>query len=442
MTQVEHSRLVCAGCGAEAIEPYSFRCPRATTDDVDHVLSRALDLGSLHFPDGDDPNPFVRYRTLLRSYHVARAYGMADAQFVTLARDFNDAVAHVDGRGFTLTPFARDPWLSDALGFTSQGGLWVKDETGNVSGSHKGRHLAGIMLYLLVIERLGLVQPPLPPLAIASCGNAALAAAVVARAAERRLLVFIPTDAPASIVERLHALGACVNVCTRAPGIGGDPCYHAFREAVSRGALPFCCQGNENGLTIEGGETLGYEVLSQLRGRRLDRFVIQAGGGALASAVIQSFTEGVALGATPRLPRFDVVQTAGAFPLKRAYDLVSRRASSSPGDSLRYAAAHRGAFMWPWETPPRSIAHGILDDETYDWHAVVEGMFASGGSPIVVTDDELCAAHDLAAAAPRRAIEADHTGTAGLAGVMQLAAARAIHPDERVAVIFSGARRD
>ena len=38
----------------------------------------------------------------------------------------------------------------------------------------------GIMIYLQVLERIGLVRPPLPTLAIASCGNAALAAAVVA----------------------------------------------------------------------------------------------------------------------------------------------------------------------------------------------------------------------------------------------------------------------
>ena len=23
--------------------------------------------------------------------------------------------------------------------------------------------------------------------------------------------------------------------------------------------------------------------------------------------------------------------------------------------------------MWAWETTPASVAHGILDDETYDW---------------------------------------------------------------------------
>ena len=49
---------------------------------------------------------------------------------------------------------ARQPTLAAALGLA--GDLWIKDETVNVSGSHKGRHLMGAMLYLRVLERSGL----------------------------------------------------------------------------------------------------------------------------------------------------------------------------------------------------------------------------------------------------------------------------------------------
>ena len=45
--------------------------------------------------------------------------------------------------------------------------------------------------------------------------------------------------------------------------------------------------------------------------------------------------------------------------------------------------------MWPWEDEPRSIAHGILDDETYDWLAVVEGLLRSGGGALVVDEETL-----------------------------------------------------
>ena len=39
-------------------------------------------------------------------------------------------------------------------------------------------------------------------------------------------------------------------------------------------------------------------------------------------------------------------------------------------------ASHRSQFMWPWEEPPHSVASGILDDETYDWLAILRGVAA------------------------------------------------------------------
>jgi threonine synthase len=192
----------------------------------------------------------------------------------------------------------------------------------------------------------------------------------------------------------------------------------------------------------------------------LDRVVMQVGGGALASAVIQSFTEAVALGISPRLPRFHTVQTRGAFPLTRAHDRVVERILRAPDApeapdvasgfsrtagahvvqrELHYAATHRSEFMWPWEDEPRSIAHGILDDETYDWFAIVTGLLASGGGPVVVDERLLVDAYNLARDAT--GINVDHTGAAGLAGLLALVREGAIAPRENVAVIFSGVQR-
>ena len=100
----------------------------------------------------------------------------------------------------------------------------MKDETGNVSGSHKARHLFGVLLYLEVAERLGLADPRAAELAIASCGNAALAAAVVAAAGGRALRVFVPRRRRPVVLERLEELGARVVACAadgaaRRPGL-------------------------------------------------------------------------------------------------------------------------------------------------------------------------------------------------------------------------------
>ena len=271
------------------------------------------------------------------------------------------------------------------------------------------------------------------------------AAPAAARAGDRRLRVFVPVDADPVVLRGLRDLGADVVTCERSADTVGDPAYARLRAALAAGAVPFTCQGNENGLVIEGGETLAYEMASALRddGIALDHLVVQVGGGALATACIQGFDEAVELGALERLPRFHTVQTTGGHPLERAYGRVRAELGPHPSrsdvhEALHRAAAHRSAYMWPWETEPRSIATGILDDETYDWRAVVDGMLVTGGRPLVVSEERLARAHELGHAA---GYAVDPTGSSGLAGLLELVARGDVGPDDRVGVLFTGVDR-
>jgi len=441
------SAIRCTACGyvARPDDPFPFRCPGAGKGDADHVLTRVLGPEGMRFPSGGEANPYLRYRALMHSHHVATARGMSDAGYVDLVGSLDESVAAVAGGGFRATPFFRSPELSEALGFSASGGVWVKDETGNVAGSHKGRHLMGVLVHLAVMEECGLLDAGhRRDLAIASCGNAALAAAVLARAGRWRLTVFVPPEPDAGVVDRLRDLAATVVTCPREDGELGDPAYLRLREELDRGALPFTTQGPENGLAIEGGQTLGYELVTDLGGAGLDHLVIQVGGGALASSCVGALREAAELGALGRLPRVHTVQACGAHPLERAYARVRALLPEEPDpDSVRRtvarAAAHRSAFMQAWETPAVSVATGILDDETYDWRAVVEGMLLTGGRPLVVSEIALTRAHALAVAAT--GIEVDHTGSSGLAGVPELRRSGEIGDDERVAVLFTGRQR-
>jgi len=224
-------------------------------------------------------------------------------------------------------------------------------------------------------------------------------------------------------------------------------------------------------LTIEGGKTLGYEMVSVLAEERhlLDRVFVQVGGGALASAVIQAFQDAVRLGVLARLPRIHAVQTRAVQPLARAYDGVADRivdrivqehgrrpappdgareradlilaSAASPlvEEELRDAVTHRSEFMWPWEQEPRSVAGGIIDDETYDWAAVVRGMIMTGGYPVAVSEETLLEANGLARSAT--GINVDPTGSAGLAGLLELKRKQEVGAEERVAVLFTGVQR-
>ena len=433
----------CAGCGyaAPGDRPVPLRCPQtAPDDDIDHVMGRVLDTTRLSFPAGFEANPFARFRTLLHSYHLAVAHGWSDSRYVELVERLDAAVAAIDGRGFRVTPFERQAALSERLGFAHDGGVLVKDETGNVSGSHKARHLMATLLELEVADAIeGRTGQP-PRLAIASCGNAALAAAVVAAAAGRDLDVFIPPDASPVIVTRLEELGAHLTVCERTAGIAGDPTVVQLREALEGGAVAFTCQGNENGLAVEGGLTLAWELATELAatGTRLDRLFVQVGGGALASACVQGLDEARRLGGTDANPAIHPVQAATVAPLARAYERLAHRLDDDAPSplNLTWAARHRSAFMWPWETEPHGVASGILDDETYDWLAVVRGTIASGGSPVVVDEATLLEANEMAR--QTTGIDVDPTGTAGLAGLLDLRRRALVAAHETVAVMFTG----
>ena len=415
---------------------------------------------------------------------VATAIGELDA-----------AVAAVEGHGFEPTPFAPAPELAGAAGI-GDAELWVKDETGNVSGSHKARHLFGVAL----AHRLGDSGDDgrgAAPYAIASCGNAALAAAVVARAVGRPIDVFVPTWANEAVVDRITELGGRVVRCERQPGVPGDPAHHAMLAAVEAGAVPFSCQGTETPATIDGGRTLAWEMVDALvehdggAPARLDRLFVQVGGGALATAVVTGLAAAVERGDLARLPVVHAVQPQGNHPLVRAWDtlalesLTPERAPNTRDRSyfldriVRAQAVPEGAmdngrragmaeaagalggarllesverlrydperYMRVWEKEPVSYASGILDDITYDWIEIVEAMLASGGWPLVASEDDFQRAHRLAH--QHTGIDVCPTGASGLGGLLALIAAASgggstgVSPGERVAVLFTGRMR-
>jgi threonine dehydratase len=425
---------VCAVCNAhvDIATAFTWRCPNATDTDRHHALQLVQAIAPLR--GDDDPNPFVAFRRYLAWDSFAAANGMSEGARTALLRDVDDDIAAVAGTGFHVTPFERADALSDALGFGVDGGVWIKDETHQVAGSHKARHLVTVLLHLLTAEALGLApwsdQSGRPPLAIASCGNAAFAAATLAAAMKWPLRVFVPPTADPVVLTRFGELRAEIDVCPRrASDPAGDPCMHRFREAVAAGAIPFTVQGTENAWCLDGGRTIGWEMARHFEeavvGPPLDRLFIQVGAGTFAACTIAGFRmSGV-------VPRLHAVQTDSCAPLARAWD-ASRRLGGAMS-----AAAHWTQCMWPWEPVGSSAADGILDDETYDWLPVVRAMADGNGSPIVVSEARVIEANELARATT--AIHVSPTGTAGLAGL--LAARDSMGSSERVAVVFSGVQR-
>lgn len=401
-------------------------------------------------------NPFIKYRARLDSHRRALELGWSDDRFVALVEELDSAVESVDGTGFRITPLRSHPGIAAELELVTDR-IWVKDDTANVGGSHKARHLFGVMLHLGV-ESTGTEGE----LAIASCGNAAVAASVVAAARRRPLRVFIPTWADAAVVHLLEQRGAIIEVCERRVGETGDPTYLRFKEAVAAGATPFSVQGSVTPTTLDGGRTIGWELADQLMEAGVEgtvRLFVQIGGGALASSAWMGLKEG--LGPTAAIePVLHAVQTEACAPLIRAWDrltvdLAEREELALPPDRphravelRRIGAAGRimeraigspQSFMWPWEVVGTSAASGILDDVTYDWLPIVEGMFGSGGWPVVVAEKQVDRAHRSGHHATGIAVSA--TGSAGLAGLTDAGTATALSSGDNLVLLFTGVER-
>ena len=438
---------------------------------------------------------FESYAERLEASRLAPGGVGASDAVATAIGELDTAVAGVEGHGFEPTPFAPAPELAEAVGI-GNAELWIKDETGNVSGSHKARHLFGVALSHRLDDPDG-GRRGAAPYAIASCGNAALAAAVVARAVGRSIDVFVPTWANEAVVDRISELGGRVVRCERQPGVPGDPAHHAMVAAIEAGAVPFSCQGTETPATIDGGRTLAWEMVDALiehdggAPARLDRLFVQVGGGALATAVVTGLAAAVDRGDLARLPAVHAVQPEGNHPLVRAWDTLALesltperapntrdrayfldrivRAQAVPEgtmDNGRRASIAEAAgpiggarlqelvgrlrydperYMRAWESEPVSYASGILDDITYDWIDIVEAMLASGGWPLVASEDDFQRAHRLAHR--HTGIDVCPTGASGLGGLLALTGASdtsgsaGVSPGERVAVLFTGRMR-
>jgi len=422
------SGFTCATC-AEKVSVDTFapwRCPNEKGD-RHHVL--LIDVNDQHVVENHH-NPFIAFRRNMMWWQFAQARGMSDERAMALVQSVDDEIVKIGGVGFTRTPMLFQSALSDRLSFESPGGVWVKDETHNVGGSQKARHLMSILLHLLVAEELGIAPwadaAARPTLAISSCGNAAIAASTLAAAAKWPIDVFIPEWAGGVVVETLTALGARINRCARqSQDPPGDPTVLRFREAVNTGSIPFSVQGPENALCLDGGRTIGWEMAQQFAQENiasLDAVFVQVGGGAFAASVSRGLSE-----AGINAPLV-AVQTEGCAPLSRAWNTA--QSDVNP-------AQHWTKHMWAWENEPVSLADGILDDETYDWVADVAQIQRTGGKVVVASESQVVEASGVAP--QTTSIDASPTGTAGVAGLLSIRAE--LSNTARVAAVLSGVRR-
>ncbi len=282
--------------------------------------------------------------------------------------------------------------------------VWVKDESGNPTGSFKAR---GLSAAVTMARAFGARHVALP-----SAGNAGGALAAYAAAAGIQAHVFVPADCPRAFVLEATALGAEV---TLVPGFITDA-GRRLREVAAADWMDLSTLREP--YRVEGKKTMGYEIAADLGWRLPDAILYPTGGGTGLVGMAKAFDELEELGwiAPGRRPRLVCVQVEGCAPIVRAF--------------------HAGADeATPWEAPA-TLAAGLRVPAAVGDRWMLGVLRASGGTAVAVPERDML----LGTLALSRAtgVLAAPEGGAVWAAFEQLALDDWFAPGERVVLFNTG----
>ena len=310
--------------------------------------------------------------------------------------------AHVVSLGEGMTPLVPMPRIGQALGVP---GLLMKDEGLLPTGTFKAR---GAAVGVSRAAELGVAAIAMP-----TNGNAGAAWSVYAARAGMRSLVAMPAGAPPITQAECAAAGAELYLVNGGIGDAG----RLVAEVISQRS------GYQNVATltepyrIEGKKTMGLEIAEQLGWRMPDVIVYPTGGGVGIIGIHKAARELLELGwVSGDLPRLVAVQADGCAPIVKAF--------------------HAGAtHSQPWPDP-RTVAFGLTVPKALGDFLVLDALYATGGTAVAVTDEELLAEQRLVARLEGNLICPE--GAACFAAVRQLRASGWLSGTDEVVVLNTG----
>ncbi len=303
--------------------------------------------------------------------------------------------------GEGMTPLLRWAPLEAQLGLDS---VWIKDESGNPTGSFKARGLAAAVT--------AAVRGGARVFTIPTAGNAGVALSAYGRRAGLPVHVFAPATTPRVILDQIRAFGADLKLLD---GHIGD-CGKAAREfAGQHGA--FDVSTLREPYRIEGKKTMGLELAEQLDWTLPDVVIYPAGGGTGLIGMWKAFDELRAAGwiRSPS-PRLYAVQSTGCAPVVKAF-----------------ASGAEQTEPWP---DPETVAAGLRVPAPLGGRLMLRAMRETGGRGIAVSDAALVSAARTLAS---QGLDASPEGGAAVAALAALAAAGEVRRGERVVVFNTGA---
>ena len=300
--------------------------------------------------------------------------------------------AHIVSLGEGWTPLIAGEWEG--------AGTLFKLEFTMPTGSFKDRGMTALVSYLssrgidYVLED--------------SSGNAGASLSAYAAAAGMRCRILVPETASYPKIAQIAACGADVMTIR-----GSRQDVADAAEAMS--SEIFYASHNWVPYFTEGTKTLAYELWEQLGFTAPDNIVTPLGYGSNVTGCVRGFDELVRSGEIERTPRIFGIQAENCAPYHAAYQAKSET-------------------LVPTDVKP-TIAEGIASSKPTRVKEVLDGVRASGGSIVAVSEGEIVEAlRGLA----RKGLYVEPTSAAGAAGLTRLLASGAIKPFERTVLVLTG----
>ena len=303
------------------------------------------------------------------------------------------------GEGYTPLVSARR--LGSSLGLPR---LFVKDESGNPTGSFKAR---GLCMAVSMAKSLGVTD-----LCVPSAGNAGSALAAYAARAGLKAHVFVPRDAARVFAMEAQAYGAEVEMVDGLITDAGRVCAEKARENGW-----YECATLKEPYRVEGKKTMGYELAEQLGWKLPDAIVYPTGGGTGLIGMWKAFKELETMGFIgPVRARMYAVQAEGCAPIVKAF----------------VEGQEQAAF---WEDA-KTLAHGIRVPSALGDFLILRALRESHGAAVAVSDAEIVQGVKDASATEGMFMAPE--GGACVAALRKLRASGHLSPDESVVVFNTG----
>jgi threonine synthase len=286
--------------------------------------------------------------------------------------------------------------------------VFVKDEGQNPTGSFKAR---GLAVVVAKAKEMGAKR-----IALATLGNAGVAAAAYAAAARLKAHVFMPSDTPKAFSSECEHYGAAVHrvdgaIDHAAMVMSQDP---DARRAYNVGTF-------RQPYRIEGKKTMGFELWEQMDGNLPDLILYPTGSGTGIAALWRAFLELEEAGMLKdgEKPRLVAVQPDGCAPIVKAF-------------------REKAAQTERWENP-ETIALGLRVPAPLGDALALRALYDSDGFALSVSDYEIRQAmREMAAGA---GVFPAPEGAATLAALKMLQESEKI-PSSASVVLFNAAVGD